>query len=73
MGWFRKKLLTGLVILLPTAITLYVIYRVFIFIDNKTARALHQFLGDWIGIIDVDDTHISTAPCGFKVEMLRVL
>jgi len=34
MGWLRKKLLTGLVILLPTVITLYVIYRVFIFIDN---------------------------------------
>jgi uncharacterized membrane protein len=34
MGWFRRKFLTGLIILLPTVITGYVFYRVFVSIDN---------------------------------------
>lgn len=34
MGWFRRNFLTGLLILLPTVITMYVLYRIFVSIDN---------------------------------------
>ncbi len=34
MGWFRRRFLTGLLILLPTVLTGYVVYRLFISIDN---------------------------------------
>jgi len=34
MGWFRRNFLTGLVILLPTVITAYVLYRFFVSIDS---------------------------------------
>jgi uncharacterized membrane protein len=34
MGWFRRKFFTGLIILLPTVVTAYVFYRLFVSIDN---------------------------------------
>ncbi len=34
MGWFRRKFLTGLIILLPTVVTIYIFYRIFISMDN---------------------------------------
>lgn len=34
MTWLRRKFLTGLVILLPTVLTGWVLYRTFIFVDN---------------------------------------
>jgi len=34
MDWFKRKFFTGLVILLPTVITVYVLYRFFISVDN---------------------------------------
>jgi len=34
MGWFRRKFLTGLIILLPTVVTIYIFYRVFVSFDN---------------------------------------
>ena len=34
MGWFRRKFLTGLIILLPTVVTIYIFYRIFISVDN---------------------------------------
>lgn len=34
MGWFRRKMLTGLVIILPTVVTGYVFYWLFVSIDN---------------------------------------
>jgi uncharacterized membrane protein len=34
MGWFRRKFFTGLIILLPTVITAYVFYRLFVSIDS---------------------------------------
>ena len=37
MGWFRKNFLTGLVILLPTVVTGYVLYRFFVFMDGGSS------------------------------------
>lgn len=34
MGWFRRKFLTGLIILLPTVVTIYIFYRIFVSVDN---------------------------------------
>lgn len=34
MGWFRRKFLTGLIILLPTVVTIYIFYRIFVSMDN---------------------------------------
>ncbi|OQX86377.1 MAG: hypothetical protein B6D63_00100 [Candidatus Latescibacteria bacterium 4484_7] len=34
MNWLRKTFLTGLVILLPTVLTLYILYKFFVYIDN---------------------------------------
>ncbi|HER44450.1 MAG TPA: DUF502 domain-containing protein [Candidatus Eisenbacteria bacterium] len=34
MGWFRRKFFTGLIILLPTVVTIYIFYRVFVSMDN---------------------------------------
>ena len=34
MGWFRRKFFTGLLILLPTAVTIYIFYRIFVSMDN---------------------------------------
>ena len=34
MDWFKRKFFTGLVILLPTVITVYVLYRFFVSVDN---------------------------------------
>ncbi|MBN1884490.1 MAG: DUF502 domain-containing protein [Candidatus Krumholzibacteriota bacterium] len=34
MGWFRRKLLTGILILLPTVVTGWVLYHVFIYFDD---------------------------------------
>lgn len=34
MGWFRRNFLTGLLILLPTVITVFAFYRIFIAIDS---------------------------------------
>ena len=34
MVWLRRKFLTGLVILLPTVLTGWILYRIFIFVDN---------------------------------------
>jgi uncharacterized membrane protein len=46
MGWLRKKFLTGLLIILPTVITAYVLYWLFISIDNilKPLFAKYPFL-----------------------------
>lgn len=46
MGWFRRKFLTGLVILLPTVITAYVLYWLFVSIDSilKPLFAKYPFL-----------------------------
>lgn len=34
MGWIRRKFLTGLIILLPTVVTIYIFYRIFVSMDN---------------------------------------
>lgn len=34
MGWFRRKFLTGLLILLPTAVTGWVLYHILVYFDN---------------------------------------
>ncbi len=46
MGWLRRKMLTGLVIILPTVVTGYVFYWLFVSIDNilKPILAKYPFL-----------------------------
>jgi uncharacterized membrane protein len=34
MGWFRRHFLTGLVILIPSVVTVYVFYRFFVAVDS---------------------------------------
>ncbi len=34
MGWLRRKFLTGLVILLPTVLTGWILYKIFVSMDN---------------------------------------
>lgn len=34
MGWFRRRFFTGLIILLPTVVTIYIFYRIFVSMDN---------------------------------------
>ena len=34
MGWFRRKFLTGLLILLPTVVTGWVLYHILVYFDN---------------------------------------
>ena len=42
MGWLRRRFLTGLLILLPTVITGYVLYRFFISVDSILLNPLVQ-------------------------------
>lgn len=44
--WFRHTFLTGLLVILPIAITLYVLYRIFTWVDGllKPIIARHPFL-----------------------------
>lgn len=42
MGWFRRKFFTGLLILLPTVVTGYVLYRFFVSVDSILLRPLVQ-------------------------------
>lgn len=46
MGWLRRNFLTGLIILLPTVITILVFYRIFVGIDSilKPIVAKYPFL-----------------------------
>lgn len=46
MGWFRKSFLTGLLILLPTVVTGWILYRFFVSVDNilKPLVARYPFL-----------------------------
>ncbi|MBN1164552.1 MAG: DUF502 domain-containing protein [Candidatus Krumholzibacteriota bacterium] len=46
MSWFRRKFLTGLVILLPTVLTGWILYNVFVSVDNilKPLVARYPFL-----------------------------
>jgi len=48
MNWFKKKFLTGLVILLPTVITVYVFYRLFRSVDS-----LLKPLADKYPVLDI--------------------
>ncbi len=34
MGWIRRKFFTGLIILLPTVVTIYIFYRIFVSVDD---------------------------------------
>jgi uncharacterized membrane protein len=34
LRWFKRKFLTGLLVLLPTALTAYVLYRIFVWVDG---------------------------------------
>jgi uncharacterized membrane protein len=44
--WFKRSFLTGLLVLMPTVITAYVLYRIFIWVDGflKPITARHPFL-----------------------------
>jgi uncharacterized membrane protein len=42
MGWFRRKFFTGLLILLPTVVTGWVLYRFFVSVDSILLRPLVQ-------------------------------
>ncbi len=46
MGWLRRRFFTGLVILLPTVITGWVLYKVFVFFDSllRPLTARYPFL-----------------------------
>jgi uncharacterized membrane protein len=43
MGWFRRKLFTGLIIILPTAITAWVFYHLFMSIDNILKPLIEKY------------------------------
>ncbi len=43
MGWFRRKMFTGLVIILPTVVTGYVFYWLFVSIDNILKPLLEKY------------------------------
>lgn len=43
MGWFRRKMLTGLVIILPTVVTGYIFYWLFISIDSILGPLVARF------------------------------
>ena len=46
MRWFRRSFLTGLLVLLPTVVTAYVLYRIFVWVDGflKPIIARYPFL-----------------------------
>ncbi len=46
MNWFRRSFFTGLLVLLPTVVTVYVLYRVFVWVDGflKPIIARYPFL-----------------------------
>ncbi len=46
LKWFRRKIFTGLLITLPTVLTVYVLYRIFVWVDGilKPLSARHPYL-----------------------------
>lgn len=43
MGWFRRKFLTGLVILLPTVLTGWILYNVFVSMDHMLRPIVEKY------------------------------
>ena len=43
MGWLRRNFFTGLVILLPTVVTGYVLYRIFVSVDSILRPVVNRY------------------------------
>ncbi|MBU8922416.1 MAG: DUF502 domain-containing protein [Bacteroidales bacterium] len=43
MGWLRRKFLTGLVILLPTVLTGWILYKIFVSMDNILRPVVEKY------------------------------
>ena len=59
LKWFRRKFLTGLLVILPIGLTAYVLYRIFVWVDGllRPVIARHPYLDipglGFIGVIAV--------------------
>ncbi len=43
MWWFKRRFLMGLLVLMPTVLTVYVLYRIFVWIDGILAPVIERY------------------------------